>query len=213
VSSFLLTLDTTPPVVTFGPVTDANAGEEMSVEYLVSEPGIDHATVTLLDSRVLPMVDTGTALTVELPADAPQGQAVVRAYARDDVDNTAEYALELAITGVLPPTPTDEPPRPGWPQPQVVRVVSAPSRGRAASTYSISAYLTTTSTGRARSMYVVPGTTRRLRFGDRLNTSSTYRSRAVIDTASTATTAASATVTKRPEGPGHEEELIFLDLL
>jgi hypothetical protein len=50
--NFTLTLDTHAPVVTWGPVTDPNAGEDMTVLYSLNEPALDHATITLVDGTV-----------------------------------------------------------------------------------------------------------------------------------------------------------------
>jgi hypothetical protein len=102
VSAWLnLTLDTTAPAVTWGAVTDPNAGEIMSVEYLVDEPGIVSAEIELQDGRIIPMDVGPSLLTVELPNDTPQGNGIVRAHVQDDVLNAATRTLTVALTGIL----------------------------------------------------------------------------------------------------------------
>jgi hypothetical protein len=66
-SYVLLDLDTTAPVVTWGPVTGAVASEELTAPYTLDEPSLISATVTLADARVLPMVVAADRLTVLPP--------------------------------------------------------------------------------------------------------------------------------------------------
>lgn len=212
-AGFTLSLDTTAPEVTWGAVDGAVASEEMAVEYLLSEPGVDHAEAELRDGRVLPMTVQATRLVVTLPDDAPEGLATIRLYVVDDVLNGAARTLAVSISGVIPvePAPTG---RGGLPRvrPRVVR--SEPSRAATASTYEVRARVVTTSALRVRSRYVAP-TQRTIR----------WRSVGYLDSAtalvgharsmpSVVDLNSATTVSRRAEGPRAEEEiLLLLDLL
>lgn len=103
---FRLTLDTTAPLVTWGAPTGTDAGETFSVQYALNETGtVRSATLTLRDGRVLDMAVAADRLTVALPEDTPQGQALVRAVTRDDLLNEAIREQAFLVTGTLPPAP------------------------------------------------------------------------------------------------------------
>lgn len=115
---FTIKLDTTAPVVTWGPVTNAVASEEMTVLYLVDEPGIVSAQLKLADNRLLDCVVASDRITVQLPDDAPEGIGTLTALARDDVGNESTWTLDIPISGqipvevvipVLPQLPVEEP--------------------------------------------------------------------------------------------------------
>lgn len=100
-ASFVLTLDTHAPVVTWGAVGGANAGELLQVGYQLNEPAIESARVQLADGRWLDLTDTGATLEVQLPPDTPDGWATIEANVRDDVDNTATRTHLVRLTGVI----------------------------------------------------------------------------------------------------------------
>jgi hypothetical protein len=100
-ASFQLTLDTHAPLVTWGAVGGANAGELLQVGYQLDEPGVESARVQLADGRWLTLTDTGATLEVQLPPDTPDGWATVELHVRDDVDNTAVWTHVVRLTGVI----------------------------------------------------------------------------------------------------------------
>jgi hypothetical protein len=102
-------LDTTPPVVTWGPVDGTEPGDDFTVQYLLDEPDLISAELELLDSRVLPMQVFPDTLRVSLPMDIPEGPATVRAFVRDEVGNEAYRTLVVLLSGTLPPPPTVSP--------------------------------------------------------------------------------------------------------
>jgi hypothetical protein len=117
-ASLVLTLDTHAPQIVWGEPSGDEAGAELVVPYTIDEAGIVSAIVRLADDRELDMDVGPTALTVTLPADAPNGTTVVSALVRDAVLNEATRTLTFAIGGVvIPPAPPptggmpDEPPR------------------------------------------------------------------------------------------------------
>lgn len=206
-AGFTLTLDTTAPQVTWGAVTNAVASEEMAVEYLLDEPGVDHAEVELRDGRVLSMVVGPSLLTVVLPGDTPEGQTTVRLYVVDEVANSATRTLPVYVSGVI----AVEPPPVGRPARARRRLMrSGSSEASTASSSRVAVRVTHASRLRVRSHYVAPSE-RVLR----------WRSTATLDywtsmvanarsRPSAATAFSSSTVTRRPEGPRAEEEILLL---
>lgn len=213
--SLLLTLDTTAPVVTWGPVDGADASLDLTVLYTVDEPGIDHAEIELLDDRVLPMVVAADRLTVTLPDDAPQGAATIRAYVIDAVDNAAVRTLVIGVGGVLPPPPpTEVTPTGGMPQPPISRVDFGRSGARARSVYTVRCTTSYVCGGEGGSLYTTPshdvGWNIVLALPDGFEY--TVRRGQVAFTDS-ATSGERTFVRRLPEGGGGDEELLLLDLL
>lgn len=208
---FSLQLDTHAPVVTWGPVDGAVAGEELIVQYLVNEPGVYDATVTLGDGRVLPMAIGAGDLRVVLPDDTPNGHAQVRAYTRDDVDNAGQYTLVVAVSGVVTEPEVPVPPG-GVPVSAPTTVRFEPSRATASSRDQVSAVVTTTSRGDTWSYYRAPD--QRTRFMvERIAAASADRLNASVSASASATTGSRDTIWRRPEGPDIEAAIIALDLL
>jgi hypothetical protein len=215
--SFNLQLDTRAPVVTWGAVIDPNAGEEMTVAYSLDEPALDHATITLRDGRELPMEDLGDRLAVTLPDDAPEGQAVVRAYVVDSVLNAATRTFAVALNGVpfeSPSAPVSQGGFPGArprPAPVVVRSSSECQTGSRPDRITVRQHVSTSVRPRVR--YTAPSQrTIRQRTGAR-SASSARLAVTVPRVSSAAVTGEAATLWKRPEGPGAEDDLIILGLL
>lgn len=216
--SFNLQLDSHAPVVTWGPVTDPNAGEDMTVLYALNEPALDHATFTLIDGRVLPMVDLGDRLTVHLPDDAPDGLAVVRAYVVDDVLNAATRTLNVVVGGVPftppPPVPDTQGGFPGTrprPAPTLIHGSSSCQTGSRPDRIVVRQHTTTSARPRVR--YTAPSQ-RTIRQRTSARSASSARLTATAPfVSSAAVTAGTATLWKRPEGPGAEDDLIILGLL
>src|SRR3982751_3406716 len=108
-ASFILTIDLTPPQITWGPVDGAVASELMTVLYLVDEPGVVSAQLQLADGRTLAMTVLADRLTVQLADDAADGLATVTALLADDVGNEATATLQVPISGEIPaPLPVIE---------------------------------------------------------------------------------------------------------
>jgi hypothetical protein len=216
--NFTLTLDTHAPVVTWGAVIDPNAGEEMTVAYSLDEPALDHATITLRDGRELPMEDLGDRLAVTLPDDAPEGQAVVRAYVVDSVLNSATRTFAVAINGVPFEPPSAPVPQSGGfpgarprPAPVVVHSSSECQTGSRPDRITVRQHVSTSVRPRVR--YTVPSQ-RTIR--QRTSARSASSARLAVTAprvSSAAVTGETATLWKRPEGPGAEDDLIILGLL
>lgn len=107
-SYFTLELDTRAPEVVWGAAGGLSAGALFQIAYTLDEPAITAAEIELGDGRVIPLGIQPGWLEVLLPPDAPQGNATVRAFVRDDVDNTATRTTVVALTGVV--VEPDEPP-------------------------------------------------------------------------------------------------------
>lgn len=209
----VIRLDTTAPVVTWGPPSDVIASEEMTIPYAVNEPGIESADILLGDGRVVPLAVAADALSATLPDDAPEGWATVRAYVVDDVGNRATRTLQVYVTGVIPTQPSAAPglPHPPVFEPELHR--SEPSRAATRSIYALGAMVSTTARGGTRSAYVTP-TPRALATVAHLDLRVSWTSSATLATSSSRATARSQDmVRKRPEGPDAEDELFLLGLL
>lgn len=217
-STFLLTLDTRAPQLQWGPVSDPNAGETLAVAYLVDEPGVDRASITLRDGRVLPMQVWPGQLTVDLPDNTTEGAATIRATTRDEVWNEAAFELVVALTGVpYEEPPPYVPPSGGMPVVAPEVISTPPSACQTRSRYETTAVVTSRSRAWVRSRYNAPGFRSAISIRRRIHVQEgpSLLTATVSGTtplrASDAT--AIATVRKRPEGPNAEDELILLDLL
>lgn len=96
-----ITLDTTPPAVSFGEPSGTNAGDFFSIPYLLDEPEAITAQLRLADNTVLALEVGEDTLSVLLPVDTVNGNA--RISVRDDVGNPATKIV--FISGVIPPPP------------------------------------------------------------------------------------------------------------
>lgn len=213
-ASFVLNLDTTAPVISWGDPSGADLGEVLTVPYIVNEPGVESATVTLADGRVLVMRVDADALRVPLPLDTPQGNAEVRATTIDDVDNEATYALVVALTGVIPKTPPlipagiprlRIPPGPTIIHDQtVVRCYESPDaiRSNVGDNATVSVRTRWTAT-----------THTRARIRERIYTASGGMVKVRIVSGDAASHAFDGQKIIRREGPGGEDELLLLGLL
>jgi hypothetical protein len=206
----VLQLDTHAPVVTWGTVEDAEADFELRVGYTLNEPGITSAEIRLLDGRVLPMDVQPTYLSVQLPADTPNGWTQVTAYVQDDVLNTAARSLVVNVVGVEappPPAPTGAPTR-LRPQP---RVIVDESVVRGASEDAVRAIVPTLSVARGRSFYLAP-TVRTVRHFSTVR-GATAPDMVFVTVAPLAGRGAGSSadvIWRRPEGPRAEGDLIAL---
>lgn len=209
----VIVLDTTAPVVTWGPPSDAVASEELTIPYAVNEPGVEAADVELRDGRVVALAVGADALSGLLPADAPEGWATVRAYVVDDVGNRATRTLPIYVSGVIPvePVGVSGQPHPPVYAPELHR--SAPSHAATRSTYAVGVMVTSTGRARVRTSYVTP-TRRVVATASRARLSAVWSSSSTLATTSArAATRSQDVLRKRPEGPRAEDELILLGLL
>lgn len=205
----ILRLDTTPPVITWGPVTNAIASEEMTVLYLLDEPRMVEAHLKLADDRTLAFTVADDRITVQIPDDAPEGTGVVTALLQDEVGNVALEALNVHITGTIEPGP---PPVPTLPGPPVETPWRTRSRCVTRSRYRI------LSTRRLPSRATIRTRTRIVRRAALSSPSwvavrSHDRVRAHVAASSGLHQDERWTVTKRPEGPDEEAAAILLWLL
>jgi hypothetical protein len=215
-ASFDLTLDTRAPVVTWGAVGGATAGEMLTVLYSSDEP-LGVARLWLPDGRRLDMTIEPDRLTLLLPADAPDGVSWIHAY--DDVMNEAPRQA-VNISGVIVVPPPEPPVTPGPPQrgQPSLHPVQTPQTRRSRSR------------GVARSRSSTTRAPRRVRSRSMINDSRSmiYRSRDLARSRATVVSSArsarysdlhtralgsSSAVTRRREGPGEEDALALLDLL
>lgn len=207
----VIRLDTTPPVITWGPVTDANATELMTVLYTVDELGMVSAELKLADNRTVAAAVYEDRVTVQIPDDAPEAVAVLSALLRDDVGNEDTATLNIYVSGGTPVQPFV--PTPGPP----VLPVEAPWRTRSRcetrSRYQILATAQLRSRGSLMSRTRVardvvgmrPPSIARVRSGGAV--------RAHLGSRSTLAQDEKWTLTKRPEGRGTEDDLILLGIL
>jgi hypothetical protein len=214
-ASFDLTLDTRAPVVTWGAVGGATAGEMLTVLYSSDEP-LGVARLWLPDGRRLDMTIEPDRLTLLLPADAPDGVSWIHAY--DDVMNEAPRQA-VNISGVIVVPPPEPPVTPGPPQrgqPSLHPVQTPQTRRSRSRGVARSRSSTTRAPRRVRSRSAIRDSHIAIR------TLHAARSRAEIETAARTTrsrdlraraTGASSAITRRREGPGEEDVLALLDLL
>lgn len=142
-----LTLDTTAPQITWGGTAGTIAGERFRIGYTIDEPAIEEALLELADGTVLELTDTGTTLECDLPPDATDGWATVRAIVEDDVWNGAERTHLVLIGGVVvvpPETSRTLPTRPRRRRPHPTRRLRATAtvrvRARSSSSHAGRAY-------------------------------------------------------------------------
>jgi hypothetical protein len=213
-ASFDLALDTRAPVVTWGAVGGATAGELLEVLYSSDEP-LDSAKLWLPDGRKLAMTIEVDRLTLLLPADTPDGISWIHVY--DDVMNeTPRQAVNIAGVIVVPP---EEPPalgpgpraREGFHPDRVeTRLVRSRSRGVATSR------TRTSTTTRVRSRAVADSRSM-------IHRSRTMKSRGVLRSTTRTSTAISygegvvqrhrPTIVRRHDGPDETDALFVLGLL
>lgn len=211
--AFTLALDTRAPQITWGPPDGADAGEELTVPYVLDEPDLESAEIELGDGRVLPMELRPGVLAVTLPFDTPDGPTTVRAYVRDSVWNEATRTLTVMVGGV----PVEPPPVPaGLPSPpqRTVRRISDVSVGTLSADDVVRAISPSITRATVRSRYLAPDQ-RILRSvtRGRVESGPDALAVAVPVLAGAAAGADSDAVWRRPEGPGAEEDFILLDLL
>lgn len=214
-ASFDLTLDTRAPVVTWGAVGGATAGELLDVRYETDEP-LALAQLWLPDGRKLDMEIAADRLTLLLPADAPDGVSWIHVY--DDVLNPVpRQAVNIAGVIVVPP---EEPPAfgPGprsrrgsfHPDRVETRIVRSRSRGVARSR------TRTSRTTNVRSRVIATSRSMILR-------SRTMKSRGVLRSTARTSTAITygggmvqrprQTIVRRQDGPDETDALVALGLL
>lgn len=213
--TFQLTLDTRPPVITWGAVSDPIASEEMTVYYALDELGVVSAVVQLVDGRELPMDVYADRLVVTLPDDAPESNATVHVVLRDDVWNTTTADLPVHITGPTGAPPPYVPPTglPSPPQRVPARVIRfEPDVVRGSSTYGQTAVSRSVSRGRVRSRYVLP-LPRTRRIFAAVSVSDTFTVRGAVSGVETGKPSSVFTIRRRPDGPDTEAALAALGLL
>lgn len=107
-TTFVLTLDTAAPVVTWGGTGGTTAGELLVVGYSINEPQGTAARVKLADNRSLAATVFSNRIEVLLPADTPAGLATVELDVADDVGNAATRTTTVLLSGA--PAPPSAPP-------------------------------------------------------------------------------------------------------
>lgn len=213
-ASFDLTLDTRAPVVTWGAVGGATAGELLDVRYTSDEP-LATAKLELPDSRVLDMAIAADRLTVLLPPDTPDGVAWITV--ADDVLNEApRQPINIAGSIVVPPdrAPAVGPgPRRGFHPDRVeTRVIRTRSRGIARSR----ARTSRTTNVRSRGVIDSSSMIHRSRISTSTTTAevrSTARVSSTISNGGVMVQRTTTAVVRRREGPGEEEALFILGIL
>lgn len=216
-SSWVLTLDTTAPVVTWGAVDGAAITEVFTVQYLLDEPEIVSAELELAGGRRIPLTVEPTQLTTVMPDDAFEGWGRVLAYVRDDVNNTATRELAVYVSGIIPPTPAIpvQPPAGGLPGQATGPEIKSfgPTRARGRDAFTVSVALSSTSRVRSHSRYSRPEVEWRV-FTERLYLASSYTTGVRLPSAASAGKLRSeGRVIRRGEGPDATAELIALGLL
>lgn len=202
----VIRLDTTPPEITWGPVTNAIASETMTVLYLVDEPEVIEATLVLTDNRALQCLISSDRITVDIPANAPEGPAVLTAKLRDDVGNEALATLDIHVTGVIVPGPPPVPVLPGLPEIETKRTrCTALTRSRYR--LAVRTRLASQATIRSRTRIA-----RRpaLSSPSGVSVRSSGRVRAHATASSRLQFTDRWTITKRPEGPETEAAVVAL---
>jgi hypothetical protein len=205
-------LDTTPPDVTWGQETGAVISEELVVPYSTNEP-LATARLELTDGRRLTMVIEADRLTITLPDDVPEGFHTIRV--ADDVGNATTHPIY--ISGVIPTEPPvvgyQPPTGGGLPAAARAHEIELRSAARLRSAYRTVAVGSATRTvGLARSRWVIgePGRD----FASRARLAVAWSDTATLPSSPSSVRLSSAlSVTKRPEGPDAEDELLLLDIL
>lgn len=221
-SWFNLRLDTHAPVITWGPVDGTDQGAELVQLYSIDEPAVVSAELELADGRVLPMSVQSNALLVQLPEDTPEGPATIRAFVSDDVANTATRTTVVQLTGVPfepPPQPTGPPALPslGPDRPAPVLKRSPPSVMRLTAVHRLRARAIDTGDDilMGWTRWMAPNTYPAMpwMFWSDATVSSRSRTTARVVMRDSAAASSTTRVYKRPEGPGHEDELFELGIL
>jgi hypothetical protein len=213
--TFQLTLDTTAPQIAWGAVLDPVASEEMTVYYTVTEPGVISAVVRLVDGRELPMQVYADRLVITLPDDAPESDATVHVVLRDSVWNTATADLPVHVTGPTGAPPAYVPPvgLPSPPERVPARVIRFDaSAARASSAYEQTAVLSSTTTARPRSRYILP-IPRTRRIFSAVTASDNFTVRPEVSTRSEGKPSSAYTIRRQPDGPDTEAALAALGIL
>lgn len=203
----VLKLDTTPPQITWGPVTDANASETMTVLYMVDEPEVVEANLKLADYRVVQGLIAADRITVDIPEDAPEGTATLTVLLRDEVGNEATATLDIHVSGVIVPGPPPVPVLPGMPEVETKRTRSTcvtRSRYRLLATGRLASRATIRSRTRVTRRSAAPSSP-----SGAVVRSST-RVRAHVSAGTRLQPSGRWTITKRPEGPDTEAAIVAL---
>lgn len=210
--SLFITLDTTPPVVTFG--VPVETWDRLVVPYAVNEPAVESAWLVDAAGVAHPVTVAAGELVVNL-AIVEVGEATVTARARDDVWNEADYTLAVTIEGL----PMPHEPTPGGLPGGVSRPPRRERQRQRPRSFRTRTRVAVASTSRVerrvevvhRPLRPVATTALRVQHG---------RARARVQVASTASTARQASTrldlglrltfeTSRRDGPGLEEEIIL----
>lgn len=149
-AALLVTLDTTPPRLTWGAPSAAAVAGLLAVGYSVDEPGVAAASLRLADGRRLTMTVAAERLSVVLPADAPAGAATIEALLRDDVGNETTASTDVVLERPVVPLPPAVDGHRRWsartaPRPPARRVAAPPSRVRVTSASTVTARIRTRS--------------------------------------------------------------------
>jgi hypothetical protein len=208
----VIELDTTPPDVTWGQETGAVISEELVVPYSTNEP-LATARLELTDGRRLTMVIEADRLTITLPDDVPEGFHTIRV--ADDVGNATTHPIY--ISGVIPTEPPvvgfQPPTGGGLPEGARAHELELRSRARLRASYATTVVVSSTRTvGLARSRWTIgePGRD----FASRARLAVAWSATTTLPSSTSSVRLSSAlSVTKRPEGPGAEDELLLLDIL
>lgn len=201
------TPDTTPPVLTWGPVTDPVASETMTVEYALDDGAVVNAYITFNGGTLtLPMTIAPGLLSIELPSNVPDGEAVVYAVVADAAGNEATYELHVIIVGQVTAI------QPGYPA--VAQKPLPPERVQWASDAEVASSWRMRVTLRSKSLGRVTTTELVLRRNPRSTSSVVVRTiwatSARRATASAAASSTSEEISRIVEGPVAEEELFLL---
>jgi hypothetical protein len=205
-SSFILTLNTAPPVITWGDVGLVEPGLELEVPVSTSETLT--AALHLADGRVIPMVVYSDRFVVTVPADAHGPAQVV---ATGEYGNHADLAITIAGQ---PPPPPPPPQVSGGGLPQWLRRggVSSGTELRFTSR-------TIVRRGQARPAGLHTHSTTRVRRGSVYVSSLdiqarwSTRARGAVATGSLRDTSSTAIDRARPDDPGSEDGLVIFGLI
>lgn len=201
----LVTLDTTAPVVTWGTITGAVITEELTAPY-TSDEALAYAWLVLPDLREIAMTIHPDRLTVMVPGDAPEGTGYIKV--TDDVGNPSVHK-EVHISGVIPVQTT---PTQGLPQVARGERRFGLTQARITARYRTGVFTDSTGSGRVVTRWVMPAVPRDVRT---TLVGRSLWSQAVthVGSRSAVGVESSAIITRRPEGPDAEDDLIFLGLI
>lgn len=213
--AFQLRLDTTAPRVTFGAAGGTTAGELLAITYTIDEPAITSASIRLADNRTLALEVLSDRLQVLLPPDTPDGNATVTVHTRDNVGNVRTQTQVVLLHGtiVVPPEGPPSIPAPSPPIPPLREftrrrghaVVRTTTRTRIrAALHDDTRIIATSGMAITRSpAHFTSEATAITRSRTRVRQRDTSRVRVDETTA----------ISRRFEGRGEEDDLIFLGLL